>query len=209
MKAAFFDFDGTMRKGDSIVHYLLYALKKRKMSVFDLLGILPAALGRCIGLVSLEKLKTRCLAFERRMDSRTLEAFTGAFVREVLMPSMYPDALSAWRRCKEEGALTVLASASTSDYMRPLAECLGADGLICTAAEHHRVTGNCRGREKARRVLEWANHRRIPLKACSSFGNSRGDLDMLALTGYPAAVNPGRRMAKAAKEKGYPIKRWK
>ena len=37
MKAVFFDFDGTLRRGDSILSCMAYALKKRRMSPADLM----------------------------------------------------------------------------------------------------------------------------------------------------------------------------
>ena len=209
VKAAFFDFDGTLRRGDSIVGYMAYALKKRRMRLTDIFAAAGAGILYALKLLPVEKLKTRCLRFEKRMDEETLDAFARGFVNDRLIPTLLPDGLSQWRRYKAEGALTVLASASTEEYMRPLADALGADALICTGIRDHRVQRNCRGREKADRIRAWAAHRRVPLKDCAAYGNSRGDLDMLALVGSPHVIDPGRRTRKAAGEKGYPVTSWK
>lgn len=209
MKAVFFDFDGTLRRGDSILSCMAYALKKRRMSPADLMAAAGAGILYALKRISVETLKERCLRFEKRMDDDALERFARGFTADCLMPGLLPEGLRQWRRLKAGGTLTVLVSASTSDYMIPLGEALGADDVICTEMKDRRVLKNCRGQEKADRVRSWAAQRKIDLKTCGACGNSRGDLEMLALVGSPLVIDPGRKMLKTAREKGYPVESWR
>lgn len=208
MKAAFFDFDGTLRPGDSILDYLKYGLKKKKLSPKEVLSIPWAALLYLMKIIPVEAFKARLLRFERRMTPDAREAFARAFVSDRLMPTLYPEGIKTWETFREAGYLMVIASASTINYMVYLAEALRADGLICTEMDGNGIKANCRREEKARRVLEWANHRRVPLRECVSWGNSRDDLNMLALTGRCTVINPGRKMLRIARQKGYPVQIW-
>ena len=146
VKAAIFDFDGTLRRGDSIVGYMAYALKKHRMRLTDLFAAVGAGILYALRFLPAEKLKTCCLRFEKRMDDEALDLFARGFVNDRLLPTLLPDGLREWQRYKTEGALTVLASASTEEYMRPLADALGADAIICTGIRDHKVQKNCRGR---------------------------------------------------------------
>ena len=189
--------------------FMAYALKKHRMSPADLIIATGAGILYALKIISVESLKERCLRFEKRMDPDALPGFARDFVNDSLLPTLLPEGLREWKRHQAEGTLTVLASASTQDYMVPLAEALGADGIICTGMKDRRVLKNCRGQEKADRVRAWAARRRIDLKDCCASGNSRGDLQMLALVGRPRVIDPGRKTLRDAREKGYPVLSWR
>ncbi len=206
MKAAFFDFDGTLRPGDSLPEYLLYALKKGRLPPAACPGIAGAFLAhRLWGSPSLEAIKTRCLRFEARMSPEERASFTDAFTREILMKNCFADALKQWEQCRQEGCLVVLATASTQNYMADVARLLKADGLICTVFRDGTAGKNCKGEEKARRVLLWMQERDIRPEDCMAFGNSMADLPMLRCVGTPLAVNPSRRLRRA----GLPTAQWR
>ena len=64
-KAAVFDFDGTLIRGDSIVRFLRFAAERGALPRRELLIIALCALGGKMGLVPMEKVKERALRFER------------------------------------------------------------------------------------------------------------------------------------------------
>ncbi len=213
LRTAFFDFDGTLRPGDSIVSYLAYARRKGALSLRGLCRAGADAVLAKLGRIPLSEAKTRALSFERALSARDREALILGFVREELLPGMYPAGRREWARLGEEGYQRVLVSASTEEYMRPLARALGADALLCTPLDPEGKAGpNCRGREKAERMRQW--ERTLPRgigvdwEGSLAFGDSRGDEAMLCLTGHPAAVNPSRALRRTAERRGWPCLEW-
>ena len=154
-KAAVFDFDGTLIRGDSIVRFLRFAAARGALPRRELFIIALCALGGKMGLVPMEKVKERALRFERGLTRAEKEKLCLGFAERVLVPGLLPEGKKTWENLRREGCVMALASASTSDYLEPLSRALGADRLICTrVAEDGRVSKNCRGEEKARRVAE-------------------------------------------------------
>ena len=214
LRAAFFDFDGTLRPGDSIVSFLAFAVKKGKLSRGALARAgIDAALGK-LGLMPLDQVKTRALSFERALSQPERDALCAAFVEERLLKEIRPRGLEKWLRLREEGYRMVLVTASTGDYMAPLARALGADALLCTPVDDSgRVGPNCRGKEKARRMLAWAGGLpagfRVDWENSLAFGDSAGDESLLSLTGRPAAVDPDGKLRRTALKRGWALLEWK
>ena len=47
------------------------------------------------------------------------------------------------------------------------------------------------------------------LSTCYMYGDSPGDLPVLESVGHPRVVNPIRGMARIARQRGWPILRWR
>ena len=88
--------------------------------------------------------------------------------------------------------------------MPAAAEALRADGLICTRIENGAVQTNCRGAEKVRRIRAWAEEQpeAVDFARSRAYGDTAGDLPMLRLVGEGFAVNPKRKLRRAANAVG-------
>ena len=199
---AFFDFDGTLLRGDSIVRFCRFARKKGAAGPLALLraGALAALYG--LRVISAERAKAGALAFLKGWTDERLAPLADAFCREELLPRLYPDALAEIRRLQKEDARVWLVSASPEFYLRPLERALGLDAIIATRYEapEGRVAGrNCRGTEKVLRIAELmaARGEEVDYAASWAYGDSRGDAPMLRLCGHKVAVNPRRGLTRA------------
>jgi len=198
---ALFDFDGTLIAGDSIGAYTLFAWKRGAMTGRELLRAMGGAL-----LYGLKKLgpaesKNRALAFRSRLTPPQREALDRAFAEEALLPRVYPAGRECLQAHRQAGRMLLLVTASTENYMRFVADGLGFDGLLATGLdENSRVTVNCKGEEKARRVREWLKERGLEADFAASFayGDSKSDLPLLRLCGHPVLVNPKRALGRKA-----------
>lgn len=189
---ALFDFDGTLIPGDSIVSFIRFARRNRRMSAREYASVLLQT-GRYLrGGLSDAEMKTRSLRFLTGLPKETRDRLGRDFAA-FLLSRVYPEARAEIARHRKEGRLTLLVSASTENYMRPLAEQMDFDALLCTPLEEDgSVLRNCKGEEKARRVTEWLADKGIEADWENSFayGDSKSDAPMLRLAGHPVLVNP-------------------
>jgi phosphatidylglycerophosphatase C len=157
----------------------------------------------------------RLLPALARRDRDTLKAeatraiFTGrpiveidgvatAFAEQIATEMLRSDTVERIRRHQEGGDRTVFVSASYAVYLRPLAERLGVDDVVATElvvdadgrCTGELVDGNCRGPEKARRLLAWldTNHGGRDAVELWAYGDSPGDRELLAAADHPVWV---------------------
>jgi phosphatidylglycerophosphatase C len=184
-----FDFDGTLTCRDSFREFLAWRSG-------------PLAYG--LGLATLT---TEALAWTRhrdrgRLKSAMVRQFLKGVTRGVMESSalafaavrsgalLRPDALRCWRQWQVRGARLIIVTASPEIIVAPFAHGLGAETLIGTRLAFDagdRLTGdldgaNCRGPEKVVRLREILGDG-VRLEA--AYGDSDGDLDMLALADEP------------------------
>ncbi len=198
---AFFDFDGTMIRGDSIAAYVRYARKRGVMSQKEYMRAALAAAHYLLGLTGAADSKNAALRFRMGLSPADREALDRDFVQDRLLPRIYPQARACITRHKREGRAAVIVTASTDNYMRFAAEALGADALLATPLQSDGTVGeNCRGEEKTRRIRDWLQKQGLEadLSASWAYGDSKSDLPMLRLCGHPVQVNPKRSLRKTA-----------
>ncbi|MBR4457416.1 MAG: HAD-IB family hydrolase [Clostridia bacterium] len=201
MRMALFDFDGTLCPGDSIVPYLRLCVRE---------GLAPkaqwlrAGLGyilQRLRLIPVSRAKAMTLSFIRGRSREEMDALARRFFREELLPRCHPEGLREIRRLRNEGIRVAVISASPEVYMRVLPEFVKVDAVLATPCEEDpkglytgEVGPNCRGEEKVRRVREaWPD-----AEIVTAYGDSRGDLPMLAMTDRAVLVNAGGRLASKA-----------
>lgn len=207
---ALFDFDGTMIRGDSIAAYVLFAFRRGKASLPYLGRLLFAFLSHALRKKDLCALKTAALSFLSPLSLEQRRAFDRSFVLERLMPRVYPDAAACLAKCRREGKITVLITASTENYMGFAAKALGFDACLATPVDAQgRVTNNCKGEEKVRRLRLWLEENEVEADTASScaYGDSKSDLPMLRFCGHAALVNPKKALRRAAPD--LPRLRWR
>ena len=96
------------------------------------------------------------------------------------------------------------------------AEHLGFDDVLATTLsvdERGRLTGGfepplCYGEGKVTRAEDWASGYDVDFAKAWFYGDSLGDLPMLARVGYPRVVTPDPRLKREARRRGWPILSW-
>jgi HAD superfamily hydrolase (TIGR01490 family) len=186
-RIAFFDFDGTVTRRDTLAAVIRF----QKGSLAFYAGMLlqaPRLLAWKLGLVSRDEAKQRILTyFFGGMREAVFRQHCDAFVEKKLLGLIRPAALAEISKLKAEKTEIVIASASAENWIRPWSDSLQLE-LVATRLEvkEGRITGriagkNCYGEEKARRILErWNLEEYAEVYA---YGDSKGDKPMLALAG--------------------------
>jgi phosphatidylglycerophosphatase C len=183
---AVFDFDGTLIKGDSFLRFVTWQRDPFQVTK-DLLATSPLLALYALRLVPNDVHKMAL--FKRRfagMRSEELKALGKSFAIEELPGMVRKEALECFREHQRRGHQTIVVSASLDTWLAPWAEAHQVDMLLASSAEivHGGVTGrlacpNCFGREKVTRLFTALRKDRSAYEIYA-YGDSRGDLDLLA-----------------------------
>ena len=181
---ALFDFDHTLTTGDSFGRFIRDLATPQQLSAAKWTAG-PWLLGYRLGLVSARQLRARVmkLAFRGR-EQADIHRHGARHAREVLPGLLRPEMMQrvAWHR--ERGDTVVLVSASLDVYLQPWCEHHGIE-LICNRLEARdgvltgRYHGGDCGPHKARLIR--ARYDIGAYAQVHAYGDSREDLDMLAL----------------------------
>lgn len=209
-KLAVFDFDGTMIEGDSIVAFIRMARRHGLLSLSECIGLAARAIPYALGITTAVKYKEKALAFFYEMPEEDRKRMCEDFVRDELLPRVYPAALKRLRAHREEGCLCLLVSASTDNYMPLVGKALGFDGTVCSQLDDEgRVTFNCKGENKPLGLRRYLSGHNIQPDWPNShaYGNSLSDLPVLKKCGSGVLIDPGLKLRRAAP--GMPRESWR
>ncbi len=198
----FTDFDDTLARGDSILPYLLYCIRRRltprrqflKAAAAFLRWKLQPSTGRAAKEITLSYIAGRTVA---EMDDIARD-----FFREVQSKRFFREGIAEMQKMRDSGCRIVVVSASSDVYMRVLPEFLPVDEVLCTVCEVKdgvytgKVGKNCKGDEKVARIQAWLAEQSLSIdKAASAgYGDSPSDAPMMRLTASPVLVNPKRKL---------------
>ncbi len=205
---AFFDFDDTLSKGDSIFPYLLYCIRRGLAPKRQLFKAAAGFIRWKIDPSCGRAVKEMTLGF---IKGRTVEEMDGVardYFRDVQQRFFFEDAAPELFRLREQGVKIVVVSASSDVYMRVLPEFLPVDEVICTVCETQsgvytgRIGKNCKGEEKVRRIQAWLDEQRLSIdrERSAGYGDSPSDAPMMHLTAQCNLVNPKRKLRRNVPE---------
>ena len=209
---AFFDFDGTVIAGHSVLAFMRHHVRTLDVRLAPTLRTLLAGaqgLETEEDFVKFLSITLRSWAGRRPED---LAELGRTLFRDEIGPTMYPEAWRLVRAHLERGHTVVLASSATHFQVDPAAEALGVEHVVCTDLEvddDGKLTGRPDGRTpygegKAAAVKTFAAEHHIDLDASFAYSNGNEDVAFLATVGRPTAVNPSGGLRRAAAERGWP-----
>src|SRR5215470_479486 len=213
---AFFDFDGTLIDGYSLSAFARHHLRS--------LQVTPADLGRMLltgirGVTSEEDFEQFTVlgmhTWAGRSEDELAELGERLFVQGI-SGSLYPEGWHLVEAHQRAGHTVVLASSATRFQVEPTARAMGVSHILVSPVEI--VNGICTGRPggpllwragKAAAVREFAGEHGIDLAESYAYSNGDEDVPFLRAAGRSRAINPGRRLAEAARHYGWPVARFR
>jgi HAD superfamily hydrolase (TIGR01490 family) len=218
MEAAFFDLDKTVISKSSS---LALSGPMYRAGLVTRSQLLKGAYAQLVYLLvgaddrRMERAKEGILAITKGWERDQVEALARESVEKILDPYIYQEALDLIALHRALGRKVYIVSSSPEEVVRPLAERLGADGVIATRAESvdGRYTGRlefyCYGEQKADAIRELAEREGIDLSITYAYSDSATDLPMLEAVGLPVAVNPDRDLRKIAEQRDWQIRHFR
>ncbi len=213
---ALFDLDQTLLAGFSATSFMQERFLSGRMAPREMaetfFGLLSFALGRTgfSGLMSATTAAYRGLA-ESVMEEVGEEVF-----QKHLATQIYPESRALVQAHQEMGHTVAIVSSATRYQAAPLARDMGIHDVLCTdlVVENGVFTGEvahptCYGEGKAVAGRKLAEQHSLDLKQSYFYTDSHEDLPLLEIVGNPRPLNPTRRLAQIAKERTWPVRRFK
>lgn len=181
---AYFDFDGTLTRRDSLLLFLHFAAGPLGLA-WGALRASPSLLAYGAGRLTNERAKARLLSvFFAGKEAAEFFSLAERFARTKLPRLVRPAGMARLAWHQTQGHRCVLVSASLEAYLAPWAESLGFEAVLATrlAQRQERLSGgflgsNCYGPEKVARIRAWEAGKAIEMRY--AYGDSAGDAAML------------------------------
>jgi HAD superfamily hydrolase (TIGR01490 family) len=218
VEAAFFDLDKTVIAKASMV---AFSGPLHRAGLLSRRMLLRAAWGQLVyaqfgaSPEKLAKLRDSVLRLTVGWDQTAIAEIVRETLVDVVEPIVYDEALELIREHRAAGRKVFIVSASPEEIVAPLARYLGVDEAIATRAEldeQGRYTGRtelyCYGPDKVVAMAAVAERDGIDLAASYGYSDSATDLPMLEAVGHAVVVNPDRELLRAAKKRGWEVRRF-
>jgi HAD superfamily hydrolase (TIGR01490 family) len=213
--AAFYDMDGTLVSTNLVHSFLFLAMNEPSIPtsvVKTLSGIAKIPAFAVVDQFSRSAFNEMLFSSLKGVFMDNLLELADEHFEKVLEPALFPGAVELVQSGKKRGLRQVVVSGSLDFLVAPLARHLGIEDVIANRLEVDAgvATGRLKrpivaSAAKARFIQEFARDHAIDLLESYAFSDSYSDYAMLAVVGRPAAVNPDRRLRRAAREMRWPV----
>lgn len=210
--AAFFDFDGTLLNGFSVLFFLVRRYLKGQVSRSEAMDQFTAMASYGLKRSDFTSLLD---AFTRSMsglDDREMWDLAEEVFRKDLAGRLYPETRALLKAHQEKGHTVVILSSATQYQLAFAVHELEVEHLICTHLEvkDGRLTGRmegpaCYGEEKCAAALEFAKQHNIDPEISYFYSDGAEDLPLLGAVGYPRPLNPDDKLATVADDNDWPV----
>jgi HAD superfamily hydrolase (TIGR01490 family) len=212
---AFFDLDGTLVAGFTATAHAGDRIRRGQASVGELLGILEASVRYRLGRMQFERLLVRAAGYLRGELISDLDELGEQLFARHITSRVYPDMLDIVRAHQERAHTVVLSSSALTIHAEPVARFSGITEVLCNRFaldEHGALTGDIVkpilwGGKKASAVQQYCGANDIDLQCSYFYADGEEDIPLLSLVGKPRPVNPRRRLAATAAQRGWPVLR--
>ena len=186
MRIAFFDFDGTITKQDTLIKFIRFFVGDMRFIV-GILVLLPKFIAYKFNLVSNQYIKENITKyFFSNIDVAEFKTKAERFSLNNIDILVRKNALKRIKWHQKNGHKVVIVSASIDYWLKPWCDKNHID-LIATKLEikDNKITGrldnkNCFGGEKVRRIM--GKYRLSDYDYIYAYGDSRGDYEMLQIS---------------------------
>lgn len=183
-KLALFDFDGTITTEDTLFAFIRYYHGERKY-LTGMVLLSPILFLHLLKVIPNQHAKEVVLTwFFKGEDIQKFDKICNKFTSKIDR-IVRPKALSELKKYKDISATVAIVTASAENWVAPWCN---INGIICLATNlevvNNKITGkiegkNCNGLEKKKKILSHFNLNSFD--QIIAYGDSKGDLDMLAL----------------------------
>ncbi len=208
---ALFDMDLTLLTVNSAALWLRFERREGRLSLGQMARAATWLVRYRLGILDMGAVTEKALGLSRGEAVDALTARTERWYRDLVRPTISAVAVARLEAHRAAGHLPVILTASTQYGAEPLARDLNVDHLASTVLEvaDGRLTGRvvpplCYGEGKLERARQLAGELDADLADAWFYTDSVSDLPVLEAVGHPVAVNADPRLARLARQRGWP-----
>ncbi len=218
MSIAFFDLDGTILRGNIVRYYAHLRMQEMRQPWKALWA--AQFLARIPGYVLMDRISRRWFTNRfyrsyRAISPEELLRRSEVLCQEFLEPRLFPEAVCKIDWHRQQGHSVVLVTGSLHTIVSPLAAELGIDEVLACRLEEQGgaftgelLAGPMTDLQKVRAVRRSGRRRGAELSECYAYADSLDDVPMLEQVGFAHVINPGWRLDRMARRKGWEVLRW-
>lgn len=215
-RAAFFDLDRTLVRVDTPRLYTKYRRHQGQATWRDSLQVAWWVLQYTAGYIDAPRVARKALEdFAGKEESWLIKTCDEWFPQYVL-PEIQARGREIVKSHHDAGDLVAIVTAATSYVAWPVARELGITHVVCSELEvdaNGCFTGQvieplCYGEGKITRAASLLEEHGIGFDKVTFFSDSITDLPLLSKVDVPVAVNPDRRLLRAARARGWQVQSW-
>jgi putative phosphoserine phosphatase/1-acylglycerol-3-phosphate O-acyltransferase len=212
---AFFDFDGTLIYGYSVLALQAARLRRRDVSPQEVANALVTGVGLVLGQADYDAVVSILGRAWRGRSIDDIDELGRKLFKQKLAGRVYPEARALVAAHQRKGHTVVLASSALSFQVEAVAADLDIDHVLCTRFEvvDGALTGDLAGPHlwgagKRLAVEQLAKELDVDLGASFAYADGSEDVELLDLVGNPRPTNPTRGLERKARERGWPVHRF-
>jgi putative phosphoserine phosphatase / 1-acylglycerol-3-phosphate O-acyltransferase len=211
--AALFDMDHTITWENSGLSFVKYARKKGMVNTGHLLRSMFKIILYRMSFLNIEHWYEKNMEILAGTSLKEMESFCSSWFEVTLKRAIYREARQLVGDHKQKGHRVAIISNSPIFFVKPMAELLEIQDVICTQVEVNDgvLTGKiikplCYGEGKRMYAQEWSSGNGVNLSQSYFYTDSYFDIALLKIVGHPIATNPDMRLRKAAISCNWPIR---
>ena len=209
---ALFDFDGTIIAGFSATALLQEKLKRRQMSVEEVIETANVITQYSLGGIGFSGLMLAGAKFMKGVSEESFTQFGEELYEKHIARKIYPETRALIRAHQAKGHTVAIISSATVYQIAPTARDLDIEHVLCSQyeVEQGEFTGNivrplCFGEGKVIAAQSLADSHGIDLKQSFFYTDSDDDLELLERVGKQRVLNPNTKLKAIAKKRDWPI----
>ena len=210
--AALFDFDGTIIAGYSATALLLEKLKRREMSVEEIVETANVMSQYNRGGIGFSGLMTAAAKFMKGVTEESFTQFGEELYEKHIARKVYPETRAIIKAHQNKGHIVAIVSSATIYQIAPTARDLDIDHILCSKYEVKKgaFTGNiirplCFGEGKVLAAESLASEHGVDLSKSFFYSDSSDDIELLEHVGHPRVLNPNSKLRKIARERDWSV----
>ena len=212
---AFFDFDGTIIYGYSAMTFIREQVKRGDVSAKEFAELAAAMTSFGLGSIGFSSMMVVTSQLLRGMTEASYMEFAQELHEKYIARLIYPESRALIEAHKRKGHTVAIISSALPYQVRPAADNLGIDNLLCTHLEvvDGKFTGSvvrptCFGPGKVAAAEQLSVDYGVDLDQTFFYSDSHDDLELLERVGNPRVLNPNRKLTGIAERNGWPIRRF-
>jgi len=212
---AFFDFDGTVIAGYSVMAFIKEQIKRGHLSPRELVELLSAMASFGLGNSGFSAMMLAASQFLRGIREDSYANFGEELFESHIARLIYPESRALVQAHLKKGHTVAIVTSATPYQVRPSARELGIEHVLCTELEVEDgvftgavIQPPCFGPGKVSAAESLAERCGADLERSFFYSDSYDDIQLLERVGNPRPLNPTSKLLAVSERRGWPVRRF-